>query len=213
MRTKVWTLALLFIWNAAAAEKGFVSLFDGKTLNGWQYAGREGEGYIVEKGMLVCPMNGGGNLLTTRQYSNFIFRFEFRLYENSNNGVAIRAPLAAKRVSYDGIEIQIIDNDGPQYKGKIQPWQFHGSLYGVFPAKPGYLKKTGEWNQEEITCRGRRVIVNLNGTVILDADLDSVKDPKILKEHPGLQRASGHIGFLGHTTRVDFHNIRIKELR
>ena len=205
-------LAAALAVSAAAAEEGFVSLFDGKSLNGWQYAGREGEGYIAANGLLACPSNGGGNLFTVKQYADFIFRFEFRLQEGSNNGIAIRAPLAAKRVSYDGMEIQVIDNDAPQYKGRIQPWQMHGSLYGVFPAKPGYLKKTGEWNAEEIICRGPRVTVNLNGTVILDADLDSVKDPKILKEHPGLQRRGGHIGFLGHNSPVEFRNIRIKEL-
>ncbi len=204
---------LVSVWALAAVpEEGFVSLFDGKTLAGWQFAGREGDGYIVEKGVLVCPASGGGNLFTVKQYADFIFRFEFRLEANSNNGVGIRCPLPAKRASYDGMEIQIIDNDGPQYKGKLQPWQHHGSLYGVAPAKPGFLKKTGEWNQEEIVCRGRRITVNLNGTTILDVDLDSVRDPAILKEHPGLQRKSGHLGFLGHGTRVEFRNLRIKEL-
>jgi hypothetical protein len=54
--------------------------------------------------------------------------------------------------------------------------------------------------------------VTLNGAVILDANLDDVKDPAILKEHPGLQNKKGHIGFLGHGARVEFRNMRVKEL-
>jgi hypothetical protein len=82
----------------------------------------------------------------------------------------------------------------------------------VIPAKRGYLKKPGEWNEEEILAQGRHIKVTLNGSVILDGDLDSVKDPEVLKKHPGLARTSGHIGFLGHTSLVEFRNIRIKEL-
>jgi hypothetical protein len=74
------------------------------------------------------------------------------------------------------------------------------------------LKKVGEWNEEEITADGRRVVVKLNGVTIVDADLDSVKDPEVLKKHPGLARSRGHIGFLGHETRVEFRNIRLREL-
>jgi hypothetical protein len=85
-------------------------------------------------------------------------------------------------------------------------------VYDVIPAKRGYLKKPGEWNTEEIRAEGRRIAVTVNGTVILDADLDSVKDPEVLKEHPGLARKSGHIGFLGHEAYLEFRNIRIKEL-
>ena len=76
----------------------------------------------------------------------------------------------------------------------------------------GFKKPTGQWNQEEITANGRHITVILNGHTLVDADLDSVKDPEVLKRHPGLARTTGHIGFLGHGTRVDFRNIRVKEL-
>jgi hypothetical protein len=79
-------------------------------------------------------------------------------------------------------------------------------------AKSGHLKPTGEWNSEEITAKGRRVTVKLNGHTIVDADLDEITNPDVLKKHPGLKREKGHIGFLGHGTRVEFRNIRIREL-
>ena len=69
-----------------------------------------------------------------------------------------------------------------------------------------------EWNEEEITAKGRQITVKLNGATIVDANLDDVKDPAVLKKHPGLANKSGHIGFLGHGARVEFRNLRIKEL-
>jgi hypothetical protein len=192
-------------------DEGFVPLFDGQTLEGWVLKGRTGPGYRVEDGKIVCPPGGGGNLLTEKEYSDFVLRFEFRLFEGSNNGLGIRAPLEAKDVAYDGIELQIIDNTAERYKD-IKPWQKHGSLYHVFPAKTGYLRPVGEWNQEEVTARGSRITVVLNGATILDVDTDDVTDPEILARHPGLKRRSGHIGFLGHNEPVEFRNIRIKVL-
>lgn len=202
---------LLFLPSlTAASQRGFVSLFDGKTLKGWTLVGGVGPGYVVKDGLLVCPKDGGGNLFTEQEYSNFVFRFEFRTEPAGNNGVGIRAPLEGD-AAYVGMEIQILDNEAPQYKN-LRPAQYHGSVYDVIPAKRGYLKKAGEWNEEEILAQGRHIKVTLNGTVILDADLDSVKDPEVLKKHPGLARTRGHIGFLGHHSLVEFRNIGIKEL-
>jgi len=197
--------------SAFCAEPGFVSLFDGKTLAGWRIVGQKGSGYTVENDVLVCPADGGGNLFTVREYANFILRFEFRLFEGSNNGIGIRAPLEGD-AAYAGMEIQILDDGAARYQGKLKPAQYHGSIYDVVPARQGFKKPTGEWNSEEITAKGRLLTVVLNGTTIVDANLDSVRDPAILKKHPGLARASGHIGLLGHGTRVEFRNFRIREL-
>jgi hypothetical protein len=205
-------LLLAFALPALPAEDGFQELFNGKDLTGWTQLSKRGSGYTVENGLLVCPADGGGNLFTDKEYSDFVFRFEFRLTPGGNNGVGIRAPITGD-VAYTGMEIQILDHDDERYKGKLKPTQYHGSIYDVFPAKTGFLKPVGEWNQEEITAKGRRITIKLNGTVIVDADLDSVKDPEVLKKHPGLARTSGRIGFLGHGTRVEFRNIRVKPLK
>jgi hypothetical protein len=111
------------------------------------------------------------------------------------------------------MEIQILDQTGPKYKPmKLKPEQYHGSIYDVWPARTGFLKPPGEWNTQEIKADGRRITITLNGVVILDADLDLVREPEVLKKHPGLQRKSGHIALLGHQAHVEFRNIRIKEL-
>lgn len=210
-RNTAWLLLFGCLAAPAAVEPGFTSLFDGKTLSGWTLFGGRGPGYIVDGGLLVCPAEGGGNLFTEKEYSDFIFRFEFRTEPGGNNGVGIRAPLGGA-VSSQGIEIQILDDGNARYKGRLKPTQYHGSIYDVIPARPGFLRPAGEWNEEEITADGRHVRVVLNGVIIVDADLDIVKEPQVLKRHPGLARTTGRIGFLGHGTRVEFRNIRIKEL-
>ena len=205
--------SILVLEFSLAEEPGFVPLFDGKSLKGWVPIGKIGEGYIAKNDLLLCPTSGGGNLYTVREYSDFIFRFEFRLEGGSNNGIGIRAPLVDGSVAaYKGMEIQILDNNSPRYNNKIRPAQYHGSIYDVVPARRGFLKPVGEWNEEEITARGRQIKVKLNGVVIVDFDLNLITDEKVLKKHPGLARKSGRIGFLGHETRVEFRKIRIKEI-
>lgn len=202
---------LLMTAALACAEDGFTSLFNGQNLSGWTLVGKHGPGYVVEDGKIVCPPDGGGNLFTEAEYANFILRFEFKLDTGSNNGMGIRAPLAGD-AAYVGMEIQILDHDAPVYKGKLRPAQYHGSIYDVVAAKTGYLKPTGEWNQEEIVANGSKIKVTLNGTVIVDADLSTVTDPGVLKKHPGLARTTGHIGLLGHNSHVEFRNLRVKQL-
>jgi hypothetical protein len=193
------------------SEDGFVSLFDGKTLKGW--AGSL-DSYKVEDGAIVCVSGSSGNLLTEKEYANFIVRFEFRLTKGANNGLGIRCPMAAKgNLHLTGTEIQILDEGDEKFK-EIKDYQHHGSVYGIVAAKPGHLKPLGEWNSEEVTCDGRHVKVVLNGVTIVDADIDEASAKGTLdgSEHPGLKLAKGHLGFLGHGDRIDAKNIRIKEL-
>jgi hypothetical protein len=196
---------------SAADDPGFTPLFDGKTLTGWKLINGHGPGYVPADGKIVCPADGGGNLFTEKEYANFVFRFEFLLTPGANNGIGIRAPYEGD-AAYKGMEIQILDDSDAMYTGKIRPEQYHGSVYDTIPARTGFRKPVGEWNQEEITAKGRRITVILNGVIILDADLGMVREPKVLEKHPGLARTSGHIGFLGHGSHVEFRNIRIKQL-
>lgn len=193
-------------------EAGFTTLFNGKDLTGWVLMRPYGPGYTVENGILVCPAEGGGNLYTEKEYADFVLRLEFRFWEGANNGVGIRAPLEGD-AAYVGMEIQILDDEAEVYQRMpIKPTQYTGAVYDVFAARPGHVKRNGMWNDYEIMADGRRIRVTLNGVVITDVNLDDVKDAEKLKRHPGLLRKSGHVGFLGHGTRVEFRNIRIKTL-
>ena len=181
--------------SGAAKEAGFVSVFDGTTLNGWKLVSQHGDGYGVKDGVIYCARGGGGNLFTEKEYADFILRFEFKLEAGSNNGIGIRAPYEGD-AAYMGMEIQVLDDTAEKY-ANLQPFQYHGSVYGVTAAKRGALKPVGEWNVEEISAIGRQIKVTLNGKVITESDLNSITDAKTIQTHPGMLRERGHIGFLG----------------
>ncbi|MGM0621314.1 MAG: 3-keto-disaccharide hydrolase, partial [Bacteroidota bacterium] len=190
---------------------GFVSLFNGMNLDGWQGNTTD---YFAEDGDLhVQPERGGhGNLFTEDEYSDFIFRFEFQLTPGANNGLGIRAPLTGD-AAYEGMELQILDNTAPIY-ANLKEYQYHGSVYGVIPAKRGYLNPVGEWNEQEVIIKGPKIKITLNGTVILDGDIEEASKNGTLdgRDHPGLKREKGYIGFLGHGSELKFRNIRLKDL-
>ena len=169
-------------------EKGYTSLFNGNDLSGW--VGNK-ESYIAKNGeIIVSPGegSGGGNLMTEKEYSNFILRFEFQLTAGANNGLGIHAPLKGD-AAYQGKELQILDNTADKYK-ELEPYQYHGSVYGIIPAKRGYLKPIGQWNQQEVYVNGPKIKVTLNGNVILDGDLNEASRDGTMdgKDHPGLQK-------------------------
>ena len=153
-------LAILAGFLFFATDPGFKPLFNGKDLSGWTLVGKKGPGYVVQNGVIVCPEDGGGNLLTEEEFENFVFRFEFKLTPGANNGVGIRAPLAGD-IAYSGMEIQILDHAHEKYKGWLKPTQHHGSVYDVIPASGDALKPIGEWNVEEITANGPKIQVKL----------------------------------------------------
>lgn len=194
------------------AKEGFKPLFNGKNFEGW--TGNLID-YQVENGEIVLHLDNGpshGNIFTSGEYSDFSYRFEFQLTPAANNGIGIRAPLEGD-AAYDGMEIQVLDNEDPVY-ANLNAYQYHGSVYGIIPAKRGYLKPLGQWNYEEIIAKGTHMKVILNGTVILDGDIkEAAKNgPADHREHPGILRTKGHIGFLGHGSVVKFKNIRLKDL-
>ncbi|RAJ10075.1 uncharacterized protein DUF1080 [Arenibacter echinorum] len=192
-------------------KEGFKSLLNGKDLDHW--VGNKTD-YIMENNeLLVRPKRGGhGNLFTAEEYSDFIFRFDFKLTPGANNGLGIHAPLEGD-AAYEGKELQILDDTAEIY-ANLQPYQYHGSVYGIIAAKRGALNPVGEWNSQEVIVKGNHVKITLNGTVIVDGDWKEASKNGTAdhKEHPGLERNTGHIGFLGHGAELAFRNIRIKDL-
>lgn len=201
-----------FQLSAEEKKEGYKVLFDGTNMHYW--TGNTVD-YTLEDGTisLIPSRSFGGNLYTKDEYANFVFRFEFQLTPAANNGLGIRTPMEGD-AAYVGMELQILDNEHPVYKD-LAPYQYHGSVYGIIPAKRGYLKPVGEWNYQEVIANGDNIKVTLNGQVILDGNIrDAVKNgTPDKKEHPGLFNKKGHIGFLGHGSPVKFRNIRIKELK
>ena len=191
-----------------AAAAGFEPVFNGKDFTGW--AGPV-ENYQVRDGAIVCKPGKGGTIFTAGEYGDFVARVEYRLPPAGNNGLAIRYPGQGDTAYVGMCEVQVLDDTSPKYT-RLDPRQANGSAYGMVPAKRGYLRPTGEWNFEEVTVKGSTIKVELNGTVILDADLSKVTEYMANSPHPGKDRTTGHFGFAGHNDPVAFRNVAIKSL-
>jgi len=193
---------------AKHSEDGFVSIFNGQDLTGWM---GPVENYEVRDGAIVCKPGKGGTIHTQEEYDDFVVRVEFKLPPGGNNGLAIRYPGSGDTAYVGMCELQVLDSEHPKY-ANLDDRQFHGSAYGMAAARRGYLRPTGEWNFQEVMVEGSRIKVELNGNVILDADLAQVTEFMGNRPHSGKDRRRGHFGFAGHSDPVEFRNVRIKQL-
>jgi hypothetical protein len=189
--------------------EGWKSVFNGKDLNGWQGPVDQ---YEVVDGAIYCKPGKGGTLHTVDEYADFKARTEIKLPPGGNNGLAIRYPGKGDTAYVGMCELQVLDDSSPKY-ANLDPRQFHGSAYGMVAAHRGYQRPVGEWNFEEVTVKGSKINVELNGTVILDTDLSLVTEYKSNSAHPGKDRTSGYFGFAGHNDPVGFRAIRILPLK
>ena len=212
----------IFIREIGAAEAnkllreksaaGFKPVFNGKDFAGWD---GPVDNYEIIDGAVVCKPKKGGIIFTKEQYADFVARVEFKLPPGGNNGLAIRYPGNGDTAYLGMCELQVLDENYEQAtKSRIDPRQAHGSAYGMAAAQRGYQRPIGEWNFEEVTVKGSRIKVELNGTVILDTDLSTIDPATFMAKspHPGRDRKSGHFGFAGHNDPVAFRNVQIKKL-
>ena len=193
----------------AADEDGFQSLFDGQTLKGWTARSdkqSKAEEWTVKDGVLKATA-GNSWLATEKEFGDYILKLDWRVPQNGNSGIFIRVPelKAGEHPWVKGIEIQVLDDRGPVYAGKLKPWQYSGSLYGAVPADQSAFAGAGQWNSYEITCRGDLITIVLNGKKITEGDMSKIAE---LKDRP----RKGIIGLQNHGTDVEYRNIRIKPL-
>ncbi len=187
--------------------EGFEALFNGKDLTGWKVnEGGKMEVWGAEDGVLFVNGKGGGWLMTEKEYADFEVRLEYKMPKHGNSGVALRSPMKGDP-AYVGMEIQLLDDAG--WEG-LRPAQHTGSIYDVVPSSEQPNKPLGEWNKMRITAKGRHITVELNGTKIVDANLDDHKEHA--DKHPGLLRDKGHLGLQSHDGRVEFRNLYVKAL-
>ena len=188
--------------------KGFVALFKGKDLSGWQASDGKNELWKVEDGLLKPDRDmgkkGAARLETTRKYKDFTLLVDFRLHEKgSNSGVIIGNPPAAFQMEITIRGAGVID--GYRFGTK-----YSDALKAACDAakKLGAGKPLGEWNTYGITMRGKKLSVKLNGQTCIDGiEVDFVP----LQRSIALQRFPGGPGS-NWNAKVDFRNIFIKEL-
>lgn len=203
MRTVLCTIMSALILACAMGEEWKPLTFNDTE---WQRDGAPT--YTIENNTLIFDGDGRGRLMSKRIYRDFELQVEFRVGAGANNGIALRAPIGFQSSRY-GMEIQILDDHG-----HTQPdmRRICGAIYGLYPARKSAVKPTGEWNTMLIRCVGRKVQVTLNAETIVDVDLNTIKDREQFRERPGFLRESGHIGFIQHNGRVEYRNLRLREL-
>jgi hypothetical protein len=189
-----------------AESAGFTSIFNGADFTGW--AGPLTNNAVKDGAIHASD----GTIYTVAEYDDFVVRLDFKLPPGGNNGLAIRYPGEGDTAYVGMCELQVLDSEDPQYKD-LKPHQYHGSVYGMVPARRGYLRKPGDWNFQQVTVKGSKIKVELNGTVILDTDLATV-DPKTFmypaENFKGRTRTKGHFGFAGHGAPILYRGIEIK---
>ena len=193
----------------APADEGFSPLFDGRSLAGWTRVGGKAGNWFAEGDQLATRGDGKDWLGTNRAHGDFVLRLEYQVGPAGNSGVLIRAPRKGDP-SFEGIEIQILDDDDPAYHA-LNPDQYSGSIYGVVAARRGATRPAGQWNAMEIRAEGPKISVELNGTRVVDADLSRIA-PIPPRHAAGVRRTSGLIGFQSHGDPARFRNITIRDL-
>jgi HEAT repeat protein len=212
-----------FVLSDDEKKQGFELLFDGTDLSKWQ---DNATGYKVANGAIHVVEDYGHNLYTRKEYQDFVMRFSFCFARPGvNNGIGVRTPVGVD-AAYDGMcELQIIDNDAPEY-AHLADYQYHGSVYGIIPARRIKLKPIGQWNEEEIKVVGDHITVTVNGEVILDANVREAcqghnvspkageKNPYTMdkRDHPGMFNKKGFISYCGHGAGFMLKNIRVLDL-
>jgi serine/threonine protein kinase len=196
--------------SAKSAEPaGFVPIFNGKDLAGWEGMIEE---YEVRDGVIHSRSNRRTIIFFHKSLADFVARVEFRLPSAGDGGLVIRYPGQGDPAYSSMCEIQLLDDTAPRFTD-LDPRQFCGSAFGMVAARRGHLRPAGEWNVAEITARGSTIKVELNSAVILDTDLSPVHDFVSNTPHPGKDRRSGFFGLTAEGSPVEYRNVQIRELK
>jgi hypothetical protein len=226
-----FSLALAVLAGAAAAAETTIAQDDGMkelftedgvpkgwvvtTWNDLSKKAEEGNAWQVKNGVLHSGKSRGTWLVSEKEYGDLELKYEFKLTEVGNSGLALRAPMKGDP-AFDGMELQMADF---RYNTQAKDSELTGGIYrAIAPSRQVY--EPTEWNAMHVILRGNHLKVTLNGQLIQDVNLDDFKDP--VKRHDGTDAPpikdrprKGHLGFQ-HLSRNDepvmIRNVRIKEL-
>lgn len=216
------SLAACLVNPVAAAENddGWVTLFNGRNLDGW-ITGPD-NAWVVEEGVITLQREFDGRehnldyLWTKETYGDFIFELEFKIPERANSGVFLRTP-DLKDPVYTGIEVQVANSFGRE---ELSSKGTAGAVYDLQAPTANPIKPPGQWNRYRITCRGSRITIELNGKRVVQMDLDRWTEPnqnpdgtpnKFPRALKDFARA-GHLGLQDHGRAVWYRNLRVKRL-
>ena len=208
----------------AFAEENWTSLFDGKTLTGWEQHSGKAE-YRVEDGAVVgktVPDTGNSFLCTSKKYGDFILEVEFKVDPSMNSGIQFRSnyyeketevEIAGKKKKFPADRVH-----GYQFEIDPSPRAFTGGVYDegrrgwLFDLKNNEAArkafKQGDWNKARIECRGNSIKTFINGVPAADFTDDLTKEGVIALQVHGIGKKTEAVG-----KEVRWKNISIQELK
>jgi len=210
---------------AESVKGNEISLFDGKSLNGWHGFNKTGEvkNWTIEDSALVClgaaKDASGGDIVSDKEYENFELSWQWKVTKGGNSGVMYHVIESPKyKAPYEtGPEYQMIDDIG--FPEKLEEWQKTGSDYGMnLTNDKKKLMPVGEWNTSKIVFNKGHVEHWLNGEKIVefqawDEKWNKEKKEGKWKDYPDYGTAKkGYIALQDHGHKVYFKNIMITEL-
>lgn len=185
-----------------ADEEGFVALFDGKSLAGWE---GDTDLWKVEDGMIVGDSPGikrNEFLATEKGYSDFELRLEFRLHKGSgNSGVQFRSKRVEGQSEVSGYQADI----GEKYWGCLYDESRRNKVLVQAPDELDKVLRKEDWNSYVIRAKGNEITLAINGLTTVNY---TEKDESIARE--GIIALQVHSGG---PLRVEFRKLRIKELK
>lgn len=212
-------LAFTAVHSYVKAQKT-VTLFDGKTTQGWHSYLKTGPGAwsVVDGTLQLDPKAANqGDLITNKEYENYELSLQWKIAEGGNSGIilGVHEDPAFDATYLTGIEMQILDNKNAE-DNKLAT-HLAGSLYDMkapsHPAKPA-----GEWNKVVIRKQNGHLTFWLNGNKVIDTQIGSPEWQEMLnkskfKTWKGFAAyPKGHIALQDHGAVVSFRDIKIKEL-
>ena len=205
------------VLRPAEKEAGWLLLFDGTSLEGWQTSSKKPSKIPVEEGCINPHGCGGYMMIHEKTWSDFALALDFKISKGCNSGVFVRTfpltPREGKDVGFNGIEVAIDDTGTAGFVDT-------GALYDLVKPARNAMKPVGEWNHMVITCDGPKISIELNGEVVTRMNLDEWTEPNrrpdgtahkfdvAYKNHP----RSGYIGLQDHGSACWYKNIKLKPL-
>ena len=198
-------LALISLSFSKRKDKGFVSLFDGKTFTGWKVNEEHPATFSIEDGTIKVAGERTHlfyeGMVGNHDFKNFELKLKAKTLPGSNSGIFIHTTYQTKGWPEKGYEVQVNQTH--------EDWRKTGSLYSFNDVKEN-LAKDNEWYEYDIIVRGKRVIIKINDKVAVD-----YTEPDTLPENRGLRKfSSGTIALQGHDPKsvAYFKDIEIKIL-
>lgn len=213
---------------------GWKLLWDGKTTDGWRGAASATfpqKGWTIENGTLIPNKGsnkGGGDIVTTKKYKDFILEADFRITKGANSGIKYFIQSEPGKGNTVGFEYQVLDDaNHPDAKAGINGNRTLASLYDLVkadskvfdPAQPvKRVNGIGQWNRARIVVKGNKVTHYLNGVKVLEITKGSPEFKEAIAKSKFNKAAGfgefqdGYILLQDHGDEVAFRNIKIKEL-